>query len=328
MPLWSSPTGCWNDFDGGEGELRNVKPKRKARYISTVARDEMSADAMTLAFDASINLGRRAVIDAIAATLDSLGDPLDRLWIEDTSARRRTYTVEGARAVLGPQPGFRYLWAVPVSERRNIRSNWLTAVMVDSIAVKRSLLFFALPQGFVREFAPHVTLLELLVHAGVIPQYGWAYSCQYDKPDYFAFDYAYNNRVGNSMEPPAGGGRAGGMILDVFPMNVLSDIHLRQKIGDTSLQEWIVQNTGANSLTQIAPGCFIWRVPAAQTAAIAARLEQSGMTIREHVTTVSRDGPPKIGTATSVSSSPLDRHRRSVSPVLRSPPAHFTRSRP
>lgn len=305
-----------------------MKPKRRARYISTVARDEMSADAMTLAFDASINLGRRGVIDAIAATLDSLGDPLDRLWIEDTSARRRTYTVEGARAALGPQAGFRYLWAIPVSERRNIRSNWLTAVMVDSIAVKSSLLFFALPRGFVQEFAPHVTLLELLAHAGVIPQYGWACTCQYDKPDYFAFDYAYNTRVGNSMEHPDRGDRAGGMILDVFPMNVLSDIHLRQKIEEASLQEWIVRNTGSSSLTQIAPGCFIWRVPAAQTAAIAARLEQSGMTIREPVTTVSRSAPPKIGAAGSASSSPLDRHRGSASAVLRAPPAHFTRSRP
>jgi hypothetical protein len=266
-----------------------MKTKERARTIATFARHEMTA--MALLYDASIKLGKRAVIDAIVATLDSLGDPLDKIWIEDASAGRRTCTVDEARAVLDGQAGFRYLWALPMSERRNKRSNWLSAVMVDNLAVNSSMLFFALPRGLSREFGPHVALLESLMEAAATPQYGWAYTCQYDNPDYFAFDYAYNTRVklieqpkwqrqllsnherASNPDQPDRRRRAGGLILDVFPMNILSDLHLRQKIGDSSLKEWILLNTGSDSLTQISPGCFIWRVPAAQTAAVATQLD-------------------------------------------------------
>lgn len=294
--------------------------------MATIPRGDMRA--MALVYDASVKLGKRAVIDAIAATLDSLEDPLDRIWIEDTSAKRRTYTVSEALAVLGQQAGFRYLWAAPVSERGNSRFNWLSAVMVDNIAVNSSTLFFALPRGLVKDFGPHVTLLELLVQAHVIPQYGWAYMCQYDKPDFFAFDYAYNHRVnlleqaqwqplcisnhdrvGHPVDHPDRRRRAGGSILDVFPMNVLSDMHLRQKIGDSSFKEWILENTGSESLTQIGPGCFTWRVPAARTTAIAAQLRQFGLILRDPVMTVSRNCPSGIGATTSGRSSPLDRRR-------------------
>lgn len=265
-----------------------MKPMKRACAVSTMARGEMHAAAITLAYDASINLGKPAVIDAIATTLDALGDPLDRLWIEDASARRLTCTVDRALALLSHQMAFRYLWAAPVSERCNTRSKWLTAVMVDNIAVQSSILFFALPRGSAEGFVPHVTLLKSLTQVGFIPQYGWAYTCQYDKPDYFAFDYAYNNRVQLiehtdwrrlCVSNPDRGQRACGMILDVFPINVLSEIHLRQKLGDVSLKEWIQENTGPESLMQIAPGCFTWSVPAAHTAAVSARLARSGLTI-------------------------------------------------
>jgi hypothetical protein len=160
-----------------------------------------------------------------------------------------------------------------------------------------------------REFGPHVALLESLMEAAATPQYGWAYTCQYDNPDYFAFDYAYNTRVklieqpkwqrqllsnherASNPDQPDRRRRAGGLILDVFPMNILSDLHLRQKIGDSSLKEWILLNTGSDSLTQISPGCFIWRVPAAQTAAVATQLEQLGLTLRDPAMAVSRSGP-------------------------------------
>ena len=275
---------------------------------------------MALLYDASIKLGKRAVIDAIAAMLDSLGDPLDKIWIEDASAGRHTYTVKEALAVLDGQAGFRYLWAVPMSERRNKRSNWLSAVMVDNLAVNSSMLFFALPRGLSREFGPHVTLLESLVGAAAIPQYGWAYTCQYDNPDYFAFDYAYNTRIrlieqpkwqrqilsnhsrASNPDDQPDRRRAGGLILDVFPINILSDLHLRQKIGDSSLEEWIQLNTGPNSLTQISPGCFIWRVPAAHVAAVATTLGQLGLTLRDPVMAAPSNRP-----------SPLDRAHRPVS---------------
>ena len=95
----------------------------KARCVPENSRDEMTAEALALAFDASTNLGKRAVLDAIAATMDSIGDPIERIWLEDANGRRHTYQVEQALAVLGDPANFRYLWALPASERRNSKSD-------------------------------------------------------------------------------------------------------------------------------------------------------------------------------------------------------------
>ena len=284
----------------------------RARCIPEISRDEMTAEALALAFDASTNLGKRAVIDAIAATMISIGDPIERIWIEDANGSRRTYKAEQALAVLGDPANFRYLWAIPESERRNSKSRWLTAVAIDNIAVNSSSLFFALPQGSAKKFAPHVTLLELLAQADIVPQYGFGYSRGYGSPDYFAVDYVYkngmravdqvdwvrrsalnNDRAGNPAEHPDRYRNSRGMILDVFPMNVLSDIHLQQKLEDASFKEWIHQNTGPESLTQIGPRCFAWFVPAFRTAPVSAQLRKLGLTIdrsRKSAVTVNRVG--------------------------------------
>ena len=270
----------------------------RARCIPETSREEMTAEALALAFDASTNLGKRAVIDAIAATMSSIGNPLERIWLEDANGRRRTYKIEQALAVFGQRVDFRYLWAIPESERRNSKSRWLTAVTIDNIAVDSATLFFALPRGVTQEFVPHVTLLKSLAQVDIVPQYGFGYAREYGSPDYFAVGYAYKSGVraidqadwvrlsalsdapvSNPVEHPDLQRRARRLILDVFPMNVLSDIHLQQKLGDASFKEWILQNTGQASLTQIGPRCFAWFVPAARTAAVAARLKEFGLTI-------------------------------------------------
>jgi hypothetical protein len=243
-----------------------------------------------LVYERSANLGRRVVIDAIGSALSSIDDPLEKLWIEDASARRRTYDVTDKRPFPGDQADFRYLWAIPRSERRNSKSRWLTAAMIDNVAVDSSILFFAIPRGAAPEFMTHRILLELLVRAGISPRYGYGSACQYDKPAYFAFDYAYNNRVPTVAHAEwaracAPSPRPGGQphvltpILDVFPLNVLTDIHLRQKTGQASFKDWIVQTTGSNSLTQIGPGCSAWSVPSSQIASVAAKLKLLGLTI-------------------------------------------------
>jgi hypothetical protein len=268
-----------------------------ARYIPETSRDEMTAEALALVFDASTDLGKRAVIDAIVATLNSIGNPLERIWIEDANGKRRTYKVEEALALLGNQANFRYLWAIPESERRNRKSRWLTAVTIDNIAVDSATLFFALPRGSAKEFVPHVTLLKLLAQADVVPQYGFGYMREYGSPDYPAVGYAYksgraiepadwvrlsavsNDRAGSPAEHPDRYRHARRLILDVFPMNVLSDVHLRQKLGDVSFKEWILQKTGVDSLARIGPRCFAWFVLATQTASVAAQLKDFGLTI-------------------------------------------------
>lgn len=241
----------------------------------------MTAEALALAYDASTSLGQPAVIDAIVATMNSIGDPLEKIWIEDANCKRRTYKVEQALAVLGNQANFRYVWAIPQSERRNSKSRWLTAAAIDNIAVSSATLFFALPRGLATEFVPHVTLLKLLAQAQIFPRYGFGYAREYGVgPDYLAVGYAYQRGLRTRQQAdwvyPDRSRHARGLILDVFPMNVLSDIHLQQKVGGASFKEWILQNTGLESLTQIGPRCFVWCVPASRTASVSAQLNESG----------------------------------------------------
>jgi hypothetical protein len=270
----------------------------RARCIPENSRDEMTAEALALVFDASANLGKRAVIDAIAATMDSIGDPIERIWMEDANGRRHTYQVERALAVLGDPADFRYLWALPASERRNSKSRWMTAATVDNIAVAGASLFFALPSGTAKEFVPHVTLLELLAQADIVPQYGFGYSREYGSPDFVAVDYACRSgkraigqaewirrsasngaRGADPREHPDRYRNARRLVLDVFPLNVLSDIHLQQKFADATFKEWIHQKTGPASLKQIGPRCFVWCVPVTRTACLSAQLRKSGSTI-------------------------------------------------
>jgi hypothetical protein len=270
----------------------------RARCIPENSRDEMTAEALALAFDASTNLGKRAVIDAIAATMESIGDPIERIWMEDANGRRHTYQVEQALAVLGDPANFRYLWALPASERRNSKSRWMTAATIDNIAVDSATVFFALPRGTAQEFVPHLTLLELLAQADIVPQYGFGYSREYGSPDYFAVDYAYKGgkraidqadwirrsasndaRGVDPAEHPDRYRNVRRRVLDVFPLNVLSDIHLQQKFAGATFKEWIQHNTGPASLKQIGPRCFVWFVPVSRTASLGEQLRKFGLTI-------------------------------------------------
>jgi hypothetical protein len=275
----------------------------RARRIPASDRGEMIAEALALAYDASTPIDKRAVINAIATTMNSIGDPLERIWIEDTNGRRHTYQLEQALALLGNRADFRYLWALPQSERRNSKSRWLTTVAIDNIAANGATLFFALPRGLTTEFSPHLTLLKLLAEADIIPQYGFGFARVYGSPDYFAVSYVHksgvremdqvdsvrlsvagNDRKRNPAQHPGGYRDARRPILDVFPLNILSDLHLQQKFGTASFgaasfKEWILQNTGPESLTQIGPRCFAWFVPESRTAPISAQLQKFGLTV-------------------------------------------------
>lgn len=268
-------------------------PIDRATSIPEARREEMAAEALALAFDAGANLGKRAVVDAIRATLRSIGNPLEKIWLEDAKGRRCTYSVERALALLGEDANYRYLWATPQSERRNHKSRWLTVATVDNTTAKQATLFFALPHGVTEEFAPHITLLKGLAGAGVVPHYGFGYVREYGCPDDFAVRYAYTHgkkaldrskwirgvastpeRTHDRAEfsgPPRQGPR---LPLDVFPLNVLTDLHLQQKLGNQSLRDWIIENTGPASLLEIEPRCFAWFVPPARTASLATQLRR------------------------------------------------------
>jgi hypothetical protein len=267
----------------------------RARSSPEAQREEMTAEALALAFDADANLGKRAVIEAVSATLSSIGNPLEKIWLEDATGCRRTYTVEQALALLDNEPDYRYLWAIPQSERRNHKSQWLTVATVDNTTVNKAMLFFALPRGAKQEFAPHVTLLKYLARADMVPHYGFGYAREYGCPDYFAVGHActhgkrtldrsewvrraasINGRAGVPVEFPDPPRQVRSLLLDVFPLNVLTDSHLLLRLGDQSLREWILEETGPASLMEIEPRCFAWFVPPARTFSIATQLRRSG----------------------------------------------------
>lgn len=267
----------------------------RARSIPEAQREEMTAEALALAFDTGVKLGKRALIDAIGATMNSVGNPLEKIWLEDGTGRRRTYTVEQALALLGNEADYRYLWAIPESERRNHKSRWLTAATVDNTTANKATLFFALPRGVTREFAPHITLLKHLARADMVPNYGFGYAREYGCPDYFAVDYAYthgkraldrsewlrraasiNVRADGPTEFPEPARQTRSLLLDIFPLNVLTEFHLQQRLGDQSLKEWILETTGPESLMEIEPRCFAWFVPPDRTFSVAVQLRRLG----------------------------------------------------
>lgn len=267
----------------------------RARSIPEAQREEMTAEALALAFDAGANLGTRAVVDAISVTMSSIGDSLEKVWLEDATGRRRTYTVDQALALLGDEADYRYLWAIPQSERRNPKSRWLTVATVDNTRANKATLFFALPRGVTQEFAPHVTLLKYLARTDMVPHYGFGYAREYGCPDYFSVGYAYthgqraldrsewirraasiNGRANDRVEFPDPPRLVRSLLLDVFPLNVLTDIHLQQRLGDQSLKEWIAEETGPASLMEIEPRCFAWFVPPARTFSVATQLRRLG----------------------------------------------------
>jgi hypothetical protein len=247
----------------------------RARSIAEAQREEMTAEALALAFDAAANLGKRDVIDAISSTMSSIGNPLEKVWLEDATGSRRTYTVEQALALSDNESDYRYLWAIPQSERRNQKSRWLTVATVDNTTINKATLFFTLPRDVTQEFAPHVTLLRYLARAGLVPHYGFGYAREYGCPDYFTVGHAYTYGK-RALDRSESIRRADSLLLDVFPLNVLTDIHLQQRLGDQSLQEWIMEATGPASLTEIEPRCFAWFVPPARTFSMATQLRRLG----------------------------------------------------
>jgi hypothetical protein len=100
-----------------------------------------------------------------------------------------------------------------------------------------------------------------------------------DQVDGVRLSVSSNDRKRDPAQRPGRHREARNPILDVFPMNVLSDTHLQQKLGEASFKEWILQNTGPESLTQIGPRCFAWFVPASRTERVSAQLQKFGLTI-------------------------------------------------
>ena len=72
-----------------------------------------------------------------------------------------------------------------------------------------------------------------------------------------------------------------GMIRDVYPVSVLSPVHLAQKVGPRNLGEWIGAAAGRGTLTQIGAGNSLWSIPPVAIPAARAELKAAGLIIAD-----------------------------------------------
>lgn len=70
-----------------------------------------------------------------------------------------------------------------------------------------------------------------------------------------------------------------GYLRDVYPMNVLSDPHLRMPVNGVALADWIRTSADRGTLRPLAGGAWLWRVDEQHVPAITAELEQAGLLI-------------------------------------------------
>ena len=74
-----------------------------------------------------------------------------------------------------------------------------------------------------------------------------------------------------------------GMIRDVYPVSVLSPVHLAQKVGHRNLSEWIGAAASRGTLTPIGAGNSLWAVPAVGIPAVRAELKAAGLVIADEL---------------------------------------------
>lgn len=72
-----------------------------------------------------------------------------------------------------------------------------------------------------------------------------------------------------------------GMIRDVYPVSVLSPVHLAQKVGQSNFGDWIGAAAGRGTLTRIGAGNSLWAVPTVGIPAVRAELKAAGLVIAD-----------------------------------------------
>jgi hypothetical protein len=115
----------------------------------------MTAESLALGFSPAVDLGSAAVLEVMSAVLMSLRDPLDKVWIEDEDESRSAVSPEAE---------------------------------VFCLTENEKTLYFARPQVVEpQQSVPHQAVLEGLIRARIVPDYGFGYFRKYGQgPDYFA----------------------------------------------------------------------------------------------------------------------------------------------
>ena len=72
-----------------------------------------------------------------------------------------------------------------------------------------------------------------------------------------------------------------GMIRDVYPVSVLSPVHLAQKVGHRNFGEWIGAAASRGTLTRIGADNTLWAVPTVGIPGVRAELKAAGLIIAD-----------------------------------------------
>lgn len=259
----------------------------------------MLSESLALVFQPSINLGTADVVAALSSEMSAAGDPLQSIWTELDNGKKMTVAVDEAITLLKRHPTFSVFQAIPQSEIGNNKNNWLSAAFAYNVSPNAKTLIFGVPEQDGRApFSRHIALLREMAARGIAPEYGFGFRREYGLgPMHFAMGHvletgdrkasqsdwvrivAWNAETSGSRESSKRYRYEKGLMLDVFPLNVLTDVHLDQHVAGSTLHDWIVQETGPDSLSQIADRCFVWSVPPVETARLSIALDGSGLII-------------------------------------------------
>jgi hypothetical protein len=264
--------------------------------IKAEDRAPLTAECLSLIFDAHAVLGE--LLDSVEKVFQERNDPIKKVWIEDEEKRGKTLGIDQAREWLRAHPGFRTFQAAPRSEAGNSRATWLATAIAFNLESHRKTLFLGVPPQDGAAFSTHLQVIREIVYSQTTePVYGFGFHRPYGLgPAGYSMgldmrsggmrpDLADQSRLlawsteltGSTERFPNRHRHLKGMILDVFPMNVLSDTHLRQCVEGVELEHWIAQNTGTESLTMLTNRCFVWSVREADTTRISKSLSRAGL---------------------------------------------------
>lgn len=70
-----------------------------------------------------------------------------------------------------------------------------------------------------------------------------------------------------------------GLLRDVYPLNILTEVHVNHLVGDATLQEWIAASDGRGTLRRANENLWFWRLEEEQIPPVRRELSNAGMLI-------------------------------------------------
>jgi hypothetical protein len=144
------------------------------------------------------------------------------------------------------------------------------AGLLDSIEIAKQMAGIFGPVygiGFQRPFAKGPALYAYGMSAGL---------------GYSGTDRIEMNRIGAWMrERMAQNRHKNGMLRDVYPLNLLTQVHLDQEVERHSLHDWIKETQERGQLVDLGNKQWIWRLPDASVENVRSSLRSGGLIIAE-----------------------------------------------